>query len=186
VNPNKLVGHVESILGRIDAGWSDEESESGIVVVRARDQPDKGASTYVTLGLSRHVLAMGAGHEVRQELVFAADHRVEGGHIAAFLQSFAEFVVGEHRALLRGEVIGPSEPVLPGTRLNAVYAAMPVLHDERLRILEGTQPPTVFVWVVPLHEEEAGFVREHGWEAFEDRLEAAEVELCDLDRESVV
>lgn len=185
VSPD-IVEHVESILGPIDEGWRDERSESGIVAVRSRGQPYESASTYLTLGLSRHVLAMASGRDVRQEFLFTADNRFEGAHIASFLQSFAEFVATEHRALLRGEVIGPSEPVIPGTRLNAVYAAIPVLHDKRLRTFEGTQPPTVFVWIIPIHDEEADFVRERGWEAFEDRLEAAEVDLCDLERESVV
>ncbi len=63
---------------------------------------------------------------------------------------------------------------------------MPVLHDERLRTFNGTEPPTVFAWIVPIHEEEAHYVRERGWEAFEERLEAADPDLCDLEREPVV
>jgi hypothetical protein len=129
---------------------------------------------------------MSSGRDVRQELVVAADDRFESTHIASFLETFSEFIVKEHRALLRGEVIGPSEPVIPGVRLNAVYTAIPVLHDERLRTFDGTKPATVFVWIVPIHEEEATFVRERGWEAFEERLEAADPDLCDVDRESVV
>jgi len=129
---------------------------------------------------------MSAGRDVRQEFIFAAYDRFESTHVASFLQTFAEFVVEEHRALRRGQVIGPSEPVIPGIRLNAVYTAIPVLHDERLRTFDGTRPPTIFAWIVPIHEEEADYVRERGWEAFEERLEANDGDLCDLERESVL
>jgi hypothetical protein len=155
-------------------------------VVRIRDQPWEGVSAFVTLGLSHHVLVMESGREVRQELLFAAEDRFPDAAIASFLQTFGEFVLRRHRALLRGDVVGPSEPVIPGTRLNGVYAAIPVLHDERLRTFEGTRPPTVFVWVVPIHGAEAEFVRKQGWEIFEDRLESSDVNLCDLRREPII
>jgi hypothetical protein len=181
-----LIDHVESTVGRIEFGWRHEGSASGITVVRARDQPYEGASTYVTLGVSRHVLKMSTGRDVRQEFIVAADARFESTHVASFLQTFAEFVTEGHQALLRGQVIGPSEPVIPSIRLNAIYTAIPVLHDKRLRTFDGTEPPTVFAWIVPIHEEEADYVRQQGWEAFEERLEAADIDLCDLGRDSVV
>jgi Suppressor of fused protein (SUFU) len=183
---SELIGHLESTLGQIDSGWRHEESGSGIAIVRTRDQPYDGASTYVTLGVCRHVFKMDTGRDVRQEFIVSADDRFESTHVASFLQTFAEFVAARHQALLRGEVIGPSEPVIPGIRLNAIYTAIPVLHDERLRTFDGTRPPTVFAWIVPIHGEEADYVRERGWEAFEERLEAAEADLCDLERDSVV
>lgn len=182
VSESRLVEHLESLLGPIDAGWQNDKSKSGIAVARFRDQPWEDVSTFATLGLSNHVLPMGAERDVRQELVFVAEGGFADAAIASFLQTFAEFVVDHHRALLRGDVIGPSKPIVPETHMNAIYAAIPVLHDERLQTFDGTRPPTVLVWVVPLHAAEAIFVRKHGWEAFEDRLEAADPNLSDLQR----
>lgn len=185
MSADPLLEHVESTVGRIDSGWRASESESGISVARIRDQPYDGVSTYVTLGLNRHVLRMNA-REVRQEFIVTADDHVDGRPIASFLQTFAEFVAGKRRALLRGEVVGPSDPVVPGSEMKAIYAALPVLHSDALRTFDGTSPPTVFVWIVPIHSDEAECVRRHGWDAFEDRLVEADPDLCDFARSSVV
>lgn len=182
---DELVRHIETTVGRIDSGWMPEASGTGIVVARIHDQPDEGTSTFVTLGLSRHLLVMTSGREVRQEFIFAARDRFESQQIASFLQTLAESVGQSHHALLRGDVVGPSDPLIPGIRLNAGYAAIPVLHDPRLRTFDRTDPATVFVWIVPIHGEEADFVRRNGWETFEERLEEAEIDLCDLERNPI-
>lgn len=183
----ELIEHVERHLGTLDAGWKPRgEADGGIQVASFRGQPYDGVTTYVTLGLSRDPLPMTEGRQVRQELVFVADDRYPREQVASFLLTFADYLRGQGRALLRGDVVGPGPPLIPGVRSNAVYAAIPVLHEEGLATYGGTQPPTVFVWVVPVHGVEAELVRSEGWDRFEDLLEQRNPDFGDLDRPPVV
>jgi hypothetical protein len=181
-----LVEHLERHLGTLDAGWKEREADGNAIrVVAFPDQPYDGVDTLATLGLSRSPLPMPGNRQVRQELLFIADHRYPRQQVASFLLTFAEHVQRQGRALLRGDVVGPGPPLIPGVGANAVYAAIPVLHDEGLATFSGTEPPTVFVWAMPLRPEEAGLVKGRGWEHFEDLLERHEPDFGDLDRPSV-
>lgn len=180
-----IIDHIEAFLGPINEGWKLSESSSGIKVIGFREQPFKGVVTYVTLGLSEHALPMPDNRNVRQELVFSADERFDKGAIASFLATLAEFVLSKSQALLRGDVIGPSAPIISGVPLNAVYAAIPVVYDDGFATYKGTTPPTVLVWIIPLHEEEAEFVKRTGWSKFEEILEITEPDLWDLNRARV-
>jgi antitoxin YqcF len=181
-----IADHLESFLGSIDYGWKDNDSENAISVARFRNQPVDGMSTYVTLGLSHHVLSMPNKREVRQELVFSTFDTVPRDDIVSFLLSFSDFILTKHEALLRGQVIGPADPIISGSSMNAVYASMPVIFDDEFATFEGTSPSTVFVWLIPIFENEAKYIQEYGWEVFEDVLEQQDPDLWDVVRKPVV
>ena len=174
-----LVEHLETHLGRIAGGWGDA---ADIQIVQFPDQPQRSVVTYSTLGLSSALLPIGQGRTVRQELLVSVNASFDSESVASFLVTFAEYVRGQGRALLRGDVVGPSEPLVPGVRARAVYAAMPVFFDDDFATYRGSSPPTVIVWLVPLPLEDAKYVRTQGWESFEDKLEAACVDFWDLNR----
>jgi hypothetical protein len=187
--PPDLVEHLERHLGPVDAGWKPSGgADCGIQVAAFPAQPYDGVTTYVTLGLSRSPLpmTMTGDRQVRQELVFIADDGYPREQVASFLFTFADYIRGQRRALLRGDVVGPGPPLIPGVGCNAVYAAIPVLHDDGLATYSGSQPPTVFVWIVPVHGVEAALVRTEGWERFEGLLERRNPDFGDLDRLPVV
>lgn len=153
-----LVEHLESYLGEIGRGWGDS---GDIKVIEFPDQPMEGVVTYATLGLSSTALPMSEGRTVRQEFLVSVNSSFEPERIASFLSTFAEYVRGQDQALLRGDVVGPSVPVIPGVRAVAVYASIPVFFDDDLAAYEGTSPPTVFVWLIPLPAEDAEFVKSY-------------------------
>ena len=177
-----IVQHLEGHLGKIDRGWGDA---GDIQVVQFLDQPQKDVVTYTTLGLSSTPLPMKQGRTVRQELLVSVDSSFESKSIASFLVTFAEYVRAQNRALLRGDVVGPSEPLIPGARASAVYAAMPVFFDDDFATYRGSSPPTVLVWLIPLPFEDADLVKTRGWEAFENELESTAVDFWDLNRSPV-
>lgn len=174
-----LIQHLEHHLGQIVEGW---KSEGTIQVVRFQDQPTRGVTTYSTVGLSDAALPMPRGRSVRQELIASVYSSYDRRAVASFLMSFAEYVIDQGRALLRGDVIGPGDPLVPGVRATAVYASIPVFLGEGFSTYQGTSPPTVLVWLLPLPSEDAHFVTANGWEPFEDRLEATAVDFWSLDR----
>ncbi|MBT9556980.1 MAG: suppressor of fused domain protein [Myxococcales bacterium] len=174
-----LVAHLEKYLGVIEGGSG---GGSPIKVVRFRGQPEPNVVTYVTLGLSRQALPMPNGRKVRQELLLSAHERHDPANIASLLMTFGEYIAAQDRALLRGDVVGPSSPLMAGVQMNALYAAMPVFFPGEFATFHGTSPPTVFVWMIPLHGSEAEFVKRSGWDAFEDNLESADIDFWGLHR----
>jgi hypothetical protein len=103
------------------------------------------------------------------------------------MMSHAQFMISRHEAALRGEVIGPYTKLpLSNTKMTALYASHPVIFDDDLAVFEGSDPPTVFVWLFPIHTEEAEFKQKHGWSEFEDILVEKDPDLLDIQRESVV
>lgn len=179
---NNIVQHLESHLGEIAGGWG---HAGEIQVVQFPDQPQPGVVTYSTLGLSSTPLQMNQGRTVRQELLVSVDSSFEARSVASFLVTFAEYVRAQNRALLRGDVVGPSGPLIPGERASAVYASVPVFFDDDFATYRGSSPPTVLVWLIPLPREDAEFVKAQGWESFEDKLESAAVDFWDLNRPPV-
>jgi Suppressor of fused protein (SUFU) len=122
---------------------------------------------------------------VRIELLFAAYERYESSKIALFLLTFGQYAVSRERSLLRGDVIGPEKPVIPGVRSDSVYCALPVMFNPGLATFSESVPPTVFVWLMPITNLEADFVRARGWNAFEDCLARYQPDFWDMDRPSL-
>lgn len=174
-----LTHHLETHLGRIVRGWGDD---GDIQVVMFSNEPEPGVNTYCTLGLSSTPLPMADGRGVRQEFLVSVFDTYDGEQVASLLLTFADYVRQQRRALLRGDVVGPSAPVVPGTQARALYAAIPVFFPDQFATFHGSEPPTVFVWLIPQPANEAEYVKRVGWERYEDRLEAEGVDFWSLDR----
>ena len=80
----------------------------------------------------------------------------------------------------------PSDPIIPCVSVNAIYASNPVVFDAGFASYTDTTPPTVLVWLIPLNQSEAKFVKTVGWSKFEDVLGAKEPDLWNLDRDPLV
>lgn len=175
--------HVESHLGPIARGWGGYGGEVATMqICLFEERPVPGTVTYSTLGLSRHILTMPGGREVRQELLLSVALRFTSEERAKLLAHVAEGIVREHRALLRGQVVSLGHRIERGSGCDSLYVAPPVVFPEKLSVFDDTQPPTVFAWLVPIHAEEAELVARIGWNEFEDRLERADPDLFDLER----
>jgi hypothetical protein len=182
-----LVSHIEDALGPIDGGWSETARGAPLwfKVVRILAQPVHGATTFVTLGLSDVELALPSGKGVRQELVFCCYAKHETTAIPGLLKTVGEELLKSGKALARGDVLGPAGPLFDGD-LTAFYASLPVVFPKPLATWDGSVPPTVFVWLVPVTSDEANVVARQGWSEFETILEASDPDLLDLHRTSVL
>jgi hypothetical protein len=123
---------------------------------------------------------------VRQELLFAAYDRYAPPKIASFLLTFSKHVLSEKRALLRGDVMGPYKPLISGVAADSIFCALPVMFNSGLTTFYDTDPPTVFVWLIPIANAEAHFIKLHGWNRFEDLLESEQPDFWNLDRASLI
>lgn len=181
-----IIEHLEGHLGLIDQGWKDRTAPGNISVVCFRDRPFKDIVTYSTLGLSHFELPMSNGRYIREELIFTAYRNFDGAQISSFLSTIAEYIIHRNKALIRGEFIGPATPIILGTLLNSTYSTVPMIFEESFYVYDEVEPPVVFVWVLPIHDEEATYIRFNGWDKFEDLLEKKNPELWDLARAPIV
>lgn len=181
-----VIEHIEGYLGKISGGWCDRKVPGSIHVVTLKDQPIEGVTTYVTLGLSEFELSRPSGATIRQELVFSANNTFSAHDVAGFLLSLGEHLRERKRAVLRGEVIGPSRPLLCGTRVNAAYFTNPTPFDDGFAEFSNVDPPVIFALVVPLTNDEAKLISDHGWNWFEDELESQDPDIWDLNRKEEV
>ena len=65
-----------------------------------------------------------------------------------------------------------------------MYATVPSFFRDEVQVFRRSIPPTVFVLLLPITDDEAEFIGTQGWEPFEDLLETTDVDLFDLYRHS--
>ena len=182
-----LVAHLETYLGAIAGGWSRDAAgvPMRFQVVRFDDRPDQGLVTYSTLGLSDHVIDLPM-KAVRQELVMAVRRPSAGPHVVSVLATVGDWMLERHQGLLRGEVLRNGGAIPEGGSLDSLYASVPVMLPDGFATMATTDPATVFVWLIPVSDEEAGLVATHGWPWFEERLIERQPDLFDLNRSAIV
>jgi hypothetical protein len=178
-----LIAFLESQLGMLQGGLS--VPESSFQVGRFADQPVAGSVTVCTLGISDHLFDDEDGRRIRQEFLFCC-HPSESWQPEAIVAVVGQDVVKLHQALFRGEVIGPAGPLLPGSTCEALLCLSPVYWPDGLHVWRGSDPETVFVWLVPITHDEAHFVFEKGWKQLEALFVERQPDLLDLGRPSML
>jgi Suppressor of fused protein (SUFU) len=185
---NGLIAHLESHLGPIDAGWSKlpDGSDCPFQIVRFLEGPIAGVTTLSTIGLSNALLPSPvSSKDIRHEFLFVARSGQEKA-APAVMQRVGIMAISHRRPLLRGEVVGPTGALIEDSALTYHYASVPVYHPDTLASCHLDGGDVAMVWLVPISEAEANFVRDHGWSAFEDKLVEKDPDLLDLCRPSVV
>jgi len=181
-----IIEHAEKFLGKISQGWKENASSDGLQVVCFKDAPFEAVDTYMTAGLSRHELMISDEKKVRQELVLPMSATVLSDMVVSLLLFICELILRSHHAVLRGQVIRLPREVTERLGFDAVYSAIPVFMDDEFATLEGSQPPIVIVWMIPIYKSEADYIDVHGWSKFEDRLEEKDPDLFSLWRQPII
>jgi hypothetical protein len=187
-NKYMILSHLERSLGTVSKSITlVDQVYPNLHVVFFSDQPSIGLTTFSTIGLSNTILELRSGRQVRQELIFTVrSESYDTGDIASFLLTFSEELMKTGIALMRGEVVGPGDSIIPNVTCSGVYACGPVFFEKEFHVLTSTNPPTILVWLIPVLENEIKFIRQFGWDSFENELEKQNVDFWNLDRESIV
>ncbi|MGO1052103.1 suppressor of fused domain protein [Crossiella sp. CA198] len=188
-----LIAHLESRLGPIRHGWRTDPDGGPMpfTIVQCDGGALPGVTTFATVGLSdKHLRSRVSGKGIHQELLISVPSEQADGPFPAMLQQIAAGLLAEDTALLRGDVLGPHGPILPGSLLEAFYAAGPVHHDDDFAVVEpgadGQPFGIVLVWLIPISRGEAEFVASQGWTAFETQLERVQPDLIDPRRTQLI
>jgi hypothetical protein len=173
--------YLENCLGRMGRGWRGKN----VNIIHFLEQPFVQASTYITLGLSHHLLSLPQDRFIKFELIFTAYTNYSADYIASFMMDVCDHILLDHKAPLRGEVIGLHYPVIPCSPLNFIYVTIPTtIFDKPLDIYYeiNSDIPIVLALLIPIYKEEAQFIQHYGWNKFEDIMETVELDIFDLDR----
>ena len=180
-----LLGYLEESFDGTAEAMIDDDLALRLAITYFDDRPIWGLRSYCTLGLSVAPLERDGG-TYRQELMFVAHDDIDRRRIANFLGGFAEDILRRGRAMARGDVVTPREPVILGTLMNFVFVCRPLVLVAGGRVcLTKREPPIDFWWLVPIHDDEAQFARAQGCEALEFALSNSYLQLWDLRRPSV-
>jgi hypothetical protein len=183
----RLYTHVERHLGPRERSWTTLADGTALPfeICLVADRPMRGATTFVTLGMSEAVLSFPSGRPTRQELVFSTYSHHQPSEVPQLLAGLGLEARQSQRALARGEVIGPGGALFPETSMEALYCSLPSYLPDEFWGMYDTDPGTLFMWLIPIHASEAAYVREKGWSSFEDLLVQQDPDLMDLRRPSV-
>ncbi len=184
-----ILSHLERHLGTMAGGISGETTGLPIPIGCFDQLPLRGSVAYATLGLSHHRLdgAGRDGQDVRMELLAMLNTGPRARLFPAIVVDVVSEMLTSHRALLRGEVIGPRGALWPGSQLEALYVTAPVyLDDSFAKVALGDGTDCIIAWLVPISTREAAFVGTHGWRRFEELLATEDPDLLDPDREEMV
>ncbi len=98
--------------------------------------------------------------------------------------TLADSVLSSGRALIRGEVVDGTGPMVDGSSLSALCCLAPAPLPQSFWLYGGSDPAMMFIWLVPLTNLEAEFARRVGPDEFEGHLVEAQdvVDLFDLRR----
>lgn len=184
---NKIIAnHVRNKVG-MNADYDeyfDQNDASKVGIIKVEDSPSPRATAFVTLGLSDHSLGLTSDESpLRVELMLAvADDSEVGANIVATCAF---------------NVINDNMPIGPGSAFRSVIEMYrPNLEMKHVLFVppfswavESQHFSTKIVaWLqaVPISELEYQYALENGHDALESKLEAADVDIFDLERSSVV
>lgn len=134
------------------------------------NQPRRGGVLVVSSGFSNNILHQSAKGFIRQELMVIQEDNFDRRLVASLLLSVSKQVADRGHAIQRGEVFGPSGPLLPGSETSALFATMPPFLPESVYLLRDEEVPLLGVWLVPISEAEAERRKQAGFTEFVDYL----------------
>ncbi|WP_250627765.1 suppressor of fused domain protein [Pinirhizobacter soli] len=174
-----IIDHIRTYVGAPTDVWDDSAGEIDLRLATIRGVPDPEVDTWITIGLGKHVLRLPSGKDVRQEFVFSHRRTIPDSAVNSLLFFICEICLSRHAAYAKGDLIELPAEAITSTGVTALYCTSPIQFDDAFDVYEGTDPPTVFVWLTPITTSEVLFVQENGWQLFESRLDAENTDVYD-------
>lgn len=181
---------LERHLGEIEYGWSKDENGNVLPfqTIRFKGGPFPGTVTYSTLGLSNQGLTSKvSGKLIRQELFFVSYSSFGDRNIPGILQRAGKVACESKHAYLRGEVVGPYGPLFDDLEMEGLYVSSPVYFEDSFGQFDLDENISyIQSWVFPITKKEAIYIKQNGWDRFEDMLEGINPDLIDFTRASII
>jgi antitoxin YqcF len=185
----KIAKQVAAAFGGMDKVIEFKHDKIKTLTVDILSQPDcpeDDITAYSTIGLSDQPMpgADGTGeYEVRLELCAAAPTAAE---LFPNIISSAAFHIIKSKALYApGDALpGYVAEYYPDTTVPHLYLTAPFLFDKLNKVLKTPGKNVAWLLAIPISDAELEHLEENGDDSLEDLLEAKEVDIFDLGRES--
>jgi hypothetical protein len=184
-----FINHLEKYLGQINCGWNKfPEGETWkFQVIELTKGIFQNINAYCTLGLSNDELdSRVSDKKISHELMMMVPDNFGSRNIPAVLHEISEYLLDNNKPLLRGDVCDFfSGPVFKDLNFTSFYVAPPVCLPDEFAYYKFSDKKTIIIcWLVPLYYHENIFIKEYGWQAFEDKAEESQVDFFNLNRDS--
>ena len=180
-----LVEHLEAHLGDIAGEWDVDPGGSELpfrIVHYAGDgggPAPAGMEVFSTLGLSDFTLGeLGA----RIELLMIAPRRLTSGTIPPILLHAGVLPIDADDAPDLGDTYTEVAELGEVSPMDALYVGRPLYQPAGFSPFDNGSERVVFWWLIPVYDDEAAFVEEEGWEAFEQLMWDLDVDPTDFTR----
>lgn len=179
-----LVEHIEKHLGKISISWITEDiSVPGkIQIIKFMETPAKGITTFITLGLSKHLLQMPSGKKCRQELVICANSNSNAEDLISILLMLGYRTSVSHKAILRGGIEYIGRSLTENPEMSYLYACVPFVFPESFDLLSTATYSIMFPLLIPIYDKEAEIIGKNKKGYFEKILDEQETDLFDIKR----
>lgn len=180
-----LRAHLDRFCGELPDELRVDE-ETGLRVVTFRDVPSEGLHSFLTIGLSGHALIQpNSKTTIRQELLICVDQQYAELPWQEPLAAVARAAVEQHRAFMRGEVLGPFGRIFPEqdeVTSTAFVCSAPAFFTEEFFELNAGEASVLFVELIPVTGREAERIRNNGADSFFEDVDSGRVDILDLTR----
>lgn len=187
----KIANHIRETLGgtkentRI-ARHHDEKEKSSVDILSCVNQPQKGVTSYSTIGLSEHSIGLKADNKkLRVEIVSAAYSNFN--HTPNIIATCAFYIINDNFTCYPGAIFKYIIKLYTlDTKLTSVLMVPPFLWEGKLKNIETSEGIVTFLMAIPISDSEKDYAMENGSEALEKLLEEKKVDIFDYNRQPVV
>lgn len=165
--------------------WDDGDKNC-VDILKCIDKPEEGVTSYATIGLSDAPLYKeGSEYPVRLELVGACGSRFEGFDNAIATAAFC--IINSKWFCYPGAIFNDVLSMYKmSPSMRHFFFVPPFLWEESLKTMTISKKSVAWLLAVPISDEERAYAEERGADALENLFEEKQIDIFDLERQSVV
>lgn len=179
-----LVDHVERHLGEIAGEWdADPEGNPlpfGIVHYAPAADDERGIEVFSTLGMSDYPLGE---RGVRVELLMIGRYGMTAGSIPPILHHAGMMPIDADDVPQLGDVYTDVESLREVSPMDMLYVGRPLYQRPEFSPFDNGVARVHFLWLIPIHDVEADFIEDRGWQEFEQLMWDLDVDPTDYVRD---
>ncbi|EEM01991.1 suppressor of fused domain protein [Bacillus pseudomycoides] len=164
----------------------DDNSISNIDILSTRDRPCEGVTSYSTIGLYMHSIGRSIDEKsLRVEIVGAS--ATTYNNYTNVLATCAFCVINSKMSIYPGQIfLDVLKFYYPNSEMKHMFFVPPFLWEDQLQTIDFPDKKVAWLLAVPISEKEYLFAQQNGSTKLEDLFEQNEIDIFDIERESVL
>ncbi|PEP55849.1 suppressor of fused domain protein [Bacillus pseudomycoides] len=164
----------------------DDNSISNIDILSTRDKPCEGVTSYSTIGLYMHSIGRSIDEKsLRVEIVGAS--ATTYNNYTNVLATCAFCVINSKMSIYPGQIfLDVLKCYYPNSEMKHMFFVPPFLWEDQLQTIDFPDKKVAWLLAVPISEKEYLFAQQNGSTKLEDLFEQNEIDIFDIERESVL